>query len=101
MLPRVLILRSLPLFPYSSYHPTHATRTCSGQQFIQGNTLCKSALPYYASVTRLSDFVVFLHSWTEQFVPETTSASFWENTWSIDNPSMWQNLRCNGDGSWI
>jgi hypothetical protein len=37
----------------------------------------------------------------EQFVPETMLALFWENIRSIDNPSMWQNLRCNGDGSWI
>ncbi len=86
---------------YLTYYPTHATHTRSGQRFIQGNTFCKSPLPYYASVTWFLDTSVFLHSWLEQFVPETTLTLFWENIRSIDNPSMWKNLRCNGDGTWI
>jgi hypothetical protein len=86
---------------YLTYYPTHATRTRSGQRFIQGNTFCKSPLPYYASVTWFLDTSVFLHSWLGQFVPEITSTLFWENIRSIDNPSMWRNLQCNGDGTWI
>jgi hypothetical protein len=40
---------------YTTYHPTHKTRTRSGTQFTKSNTYCNSPLPYYASVMRSSD----------------------------------------------
>jgi hypothetical protein len=84
---------------YLTYHPSYANRTRSGHRFVRGSTLAKLPLTYYASVTRYSDTKVILHSWTKQFVPATLLASFWENIQSMDNPSMWKNLRWDGDGA--
>jgi hypothetical protein len=86
---------------FLTYHPTHATCTRAGHHFVQGNTLVDFPLPFYASITSCSDANVLLHSWTEQYVPATLSALFWENIRSMKNPSMWNNLRCDGDRTWI
>jgi hypothetical protein len=86
---------------YLIYIPTHATRTHAGQRFDQSDTFSMSPLPYYASVTHPLDTSVFLHSWIKQFVPQNTPTSFWENIGSMNNPSLWRNLQCDGDGTWV
>ncbi len=35
------------------------------------------------------------------YKPQPVSLSFWDNIRSYGNPSIWQNLQCHGDRSWI
>ncbi len=86
---------------YIAYHPTHKTRTRSGTRFTKSNTYCDFPLPYYASVMRSLDKDVQLHSWTDQYIGKPILTLFWDNIQSLDNPSLWRNLRCDGDSTWI
>ncbi len=44
-----------------------------------------------------------MYSWTQSWspAPTPTSISFWDKIQLYNNPSLWWNLHCNGDGSWI
>jgi hypothetical protein len=68
---------------------------------MQSDMLQHDPLPFYASVTQLSDNSILLHSWIKGYKPRIKSTSFWDNIRSYGNPSIWKNLQCYGNGSWI
>jgi hypothetical protein len=76
----------------------HSSR--SGKIFLKANTVRGSSpLLYYASVNIMHDSTVHLHSWTKLWSLEPTTTLFWNVIKSYNNPSLWDNLRCKGDGS--
>ncbi len=47
------------------------------------------------------DWVWHLERWTRQFRKKSPVPGFWKHIHSDKNPSLWKNLRCNGDGLWL
>ncbi len=65
------------------------------------SVLGTSDLPYHASVIQTGNNSIQLHSWTKIYAPPSNVPSFWDNIGAYGNESLWKNLRCDGDVSWI
>ncbi len=83
------------------FDPSTASQTKSGRKFMQSNMLQHDPLPFYASVTRISDNSIRLRWWIKGYKPRKKSTSFWDNIRSYGNPSICKNLQCYGNGSWL
>jgi hypothetical protein len=84
------------------YVPSIAQTSRLGTTLTKSHTIIgASTLPFYARTSCTSATTVRLHSWTAAYIPTTTPSTFWEQIRMHNNPSLWQNLRCNGDGTWI
>jgi hypothetical protein len=65
------------------------------------SVLSTSDLPFHASIIQTGNNSVQLHSWTKIYALPCDVPSFWDNIGAYGNKSLWKNLRCDGDGSWI
>jgi hypothetical protein len=84
------------------YVPSIARMSRSGTTLTKSHTIIgASTLPFYASTSCTSATTICLHSWTAAYIPTTIPSTFWEQIWMHNNPSLWQNLQCDGDGTWI
>jgi hypothetical protein len=62
---------------YLVYMLTSDTSTWSGRKFVRSDRIDHVPLPFYASVTRISDNYIHLHSWTRQYnTPRTVQVCF-------------------------
>jgi hypothetical protein len=86
---------------YIVYKFLGASQTRSGCRFMQTKILENTPLPCYASVLRINNSSVQLRSRIKGYKTQHVSSSFWDNIRSYGNPSIWRNLHCHGDGSWI
>jgi hypothetical protein len=75
----------------------------SGREFIKSHATQGTSKLNYASVIHINDTSVCMHSCTKSWSPAPiwSSISIWAKIRLYNNSSLWQNLRCNGDGSWI
>ena len=61
-----------------------------------------SPLLFYASIIRLNDDTILLHSWIKRYQePEQRASTFWQTIFQDKNTILWKHLYCDGDGSWI
>ncbi len=86
---------------YLEYFPVTSSHTCSGQKSQQGNFIQAGPLPFYASVHRINDTTLQLHSWTKRYHKESPVPDFWKHINLDRYPSLWRNLQCKGDGTWL
>jgi hypothetical protein len=73
---------------FLGYDPSTTSQTQSGRKFMQSDMLQHDPLPFYASVTRISDNSILLHSWIKGYESQKKTASFWDNIRSYGNPSI-------------
>jgi hypothetical protein len=77
-------------------------QTRSGIIFqVSHSVIGTSTLLYHASVIQTGNNSVQLRSWTKIYSPLSGTPSFWNNIDAYGNDSLWKNLQCDGDGSWI
>jgi hypothetical protein len=87
---------------YLIYTSTSKTSTKSGRRFDRVDRINSALLPFYASVSWISDDHIHLDLWTRQYqVLENGTSTFWDTIQNDINPSLWRNLCCDGDGKWI
>jgi hypothetical protein len=87
---------------YLVYMSTSKTSTRSGRRFVRSDRINSAPLPFHASASWISDNHIHLHSWTCQYqVPENCTSMFWDTIQNDNNPSLWRNIHCDGDGKWI
>jgi hypothetical protein len=87
---------------YLVYMLTSNTNTRPGNKFVRSDRIDHVPLPFSSSITRISNDYIHLHSWTRQYnYSENCTSMFWDKIRNGNNPSLWKNLRCNGDGTWI
>jgi hypothetical protein len=80
---------------YLVYMLTSDTSTRSSRKFVRSDRIDYVPLPFYASVTQISDDYIHLHSWTRQYnYSENCMSMFWDKICNNDNPSLWKNLQC-------
>ncbi len=69
---------------------------------IRSDNIASLPLPFYASISRLSDDQIQLHSWVKEYqVPDECKSLFWETILQCNNPSLGRHLCCDDDGTWI
>jgi hypothetical protein len=87
---------------YIQYSPTGSQTTRSGASYrCIGYMHGASDLSHYASTVPSPGDSIQLHSWTPVYSPAPPPTTFWDQIHRHDNPSLWDNLRCTGDGTWI
>jgi hypothetical protein len=69
---------------------------------IRMDGLASYPLQCYASIVRVDDDTVILHSWVPEYqTPAAPTSTFWQAIRNDGNQSLWRTLKCNGDGAWI
>jgi hypothetical protein len=76
--------------------------TRSGRRMVRMDGLASYPLQCYASIVRVDNYTVILHSWVPEYkTPAAPMSNFWQAILNDGNQSLWRTLKCDGDGSWI
>ena len=72
----------------------------SGRQLIRMDGVASYPLQFYASIVRVDDDTVILHSWVPGYqTPAAPTSTLWQAIRIDGNQSLWRTLKCNGDGT--
>ena len=87
---------------YMVYRNRSEIATRAGRRMTRTMYFAKRPLSRYASIIRLDDDTIALHSWVKKYCPPVPKIkSFMDNIKNDSNQSLWRTLKCDGDGSWI
>ena len=87
---------------YIVYKSRSEIETRAGRRMKRMDYLSTRPLSRYASIMRVDDNTIVLHSWLKKYQPLITKVtSFLDIIKSDSNQSLWRTLKCDGDGAWI